>query len=84
MFLDFGGGHGPSNRFFERFPTFGDLVLIELAKGFNLRHMRVLGSLGVKRYYVITKKYDKIVNFGAKNIFSRFWKYVWRLLFEVF
>ena len=25
---DFGGGDGLSNRFFERFPTFEDLILI--------------------------------------------------------
>ena len=38
------------------FPTFGDLILIELAKGFNLRRMTVLRSLAIKSYYVITKK----------------------------
>ena len=37
--------------------TFGDLILIELAKGFNLRHMRVLRSLKLKSYNVITKKF---------------------------
>ena len=34
--------------------TFGDLILIELAKGFNLRRMTVLRSLAIKSYYVIT------------------------------
>ena len=29
--------------------TFGDLILIELAKGFNLRHMTILEALGVKK-----------------------------------
>ena len=36
-------------------PTFGDLILIELVKGFNLRHLASLGSLRVKNDYVITK-----------------------------
>ena len=35
--------------------TFCDLILIELAKGFNLHHMTTLWSLVLKRYYVITK-----------------------------
>ena len=35
--------------------TFCNLILIEQAKGFNLRRMTVLGSIGVKSYYVITK-----------------------------
>ena len=35
--------------------TFGDLILIEQAKGFNLRYMATLRSLELKRYYVITK-----------------------------
>ena len=38
------------------FQTFGDLILIEPAKGFNLRRMRVLRSYTLKKYYVITKK----------------------------
>ena len=36
--------------------TFWDLILIEQAKGFNLRHMTVLRSLTLVNYYVITKK----------------------------
>ena len=39
--------------------TFWDLILIEQAKGFNLRHMTVLGSLWEKNYYVITKNLRK-------------------------
>ena len=53
------------------FPTFGDLILIEQAKGFNLRHLTVLGSLGLKSYYIITKKLrqkSKIYDFAV--IFS--------------
>ena len=78
MFCDFGGGHGHSNRFFERFPIFDDLI--ELAKGFNLRHMRVLGSLRVKRYYVITKKLRQNRKFRSKKYFfldfgNMFWDY---------
>ena len=37
------------------FHTFCDLILIEQATGFNFRHMRVLRSHKLKRYYVITK-----------------------------
>ena len=37
------------------FQTFEDLNLIELIKGFNLRHLASLGSLRVKNDYVITK-----------------------------
>ena len=32
---------------------------IELAKGFNLRHISALWSLSFEKYYVITIKYDK-------------------------
>ena len=35
-------------------PTFCDLILIELAEGFNLRYL-VLRSHKLKNYYVITK-----------------------------
>ena len=35
------------------FHTFGESILIELAKGFNLRHMRVLRSHTHERYKVI-------------------------------
>ena len=41
------------------FQTFEDLILIEPAKGFNLRRMRVLRSYTLKKYYVITKKIRK-------------------------
>ena len=51
------------------FQTFCDLILIELAKGFNLRHMRVLESLGLKRYYVITKKLRQNRKFRSKKYF---------------
>ena len=40
----------------QLFPTFEDLILIEQAKGFNLRQMTVLRSRKLKSYYVITKK----------------------------
>ena len=46
--------------------------------------MDSLVHFGLKTYYVITKNYDKIVKFGAKKFFTRFRKYVLRLLFEVF
>ena len=35
--------------------TFCDLILIERARGFNLRFITALWSLVLKRYYVITK-----------------------------
>ena len=47
--------------------TFCGLILIEPAKGFNLRHMRVLESLGLKRYYVITKKLRQNRKFRSKK-----------------
>ena len=61
---DFWGVDGPSltdlgidflndSNFFQ---IFWDLILIELAKGFDLRCMRVLRSHKLKNYYVITKK----------------------------
>ena len=46
---DFFNEHQPS-------PTFGELILVEQAKGFNLRYMATMRSLELKRYYVITKK----------------------------
>ena len=55
------------------FHTFCDLILIELAKGFNLRHTRVLGSIRVKRYYLITKKLRQNRKFWSpKKIFLDF------------
>ena len=51
------------------FHTFCDLILIELATGFNLRHRRVLGSIRVKKYYVITKKLRQNRKFGSQKIF---------------
>ena len=66
------------------FHTFCDLILIELAKGFNLRHLASLESLGVKNDYVITKILWRNRKFRTKKFFSRFWKYVLRSLAEVF
>ena len=43
-----------SEKFLKKILIFG--VLIEQAKGFNLRRMRVLRSHKLKNYYVITKK----------------------------
>ena len=55
------------------FHTFCDLILIEQAKGFNLRYMTTLEAYGEKKYYVITKKLrQKIINLRQKNIFSNF------------
>ena len=51
------------------FPTFGDLILIELAKGFNLRRMTVLRSLAIKSYYVITKKLRQNRKFRSRKYF---------------
>ena len=53
----------------QLFPTFGDLILIEQAKGFNLRSLTVLGSLGLKSYYVITKKLRQNRKFRSKKCF---------------
>ena len=54
-------------------PTFDDLILIEQAKGFNLRYMTTLEAYGAKKYYVITKKLrQKIINLRQKIIFSNF------------
>ena len=50
-------------------PTFCDLILIELAKGFNLRHMTTLRSLAVKNYYVITKNLRQNRKFWSKKYF---------------
>ena len=62
-----------SRKIFEKVAALGgifrDLILIDQASFFNLTQMALFGVIGVKNYYVITKKYDKIVNFGAKNIF---------------
>ena len=55
------------------FPTFGDLILIEQAKGFNLRHMTVLRSHKLKSYYVITKKLrQKSKIYDRKKVFLNF------------
>ena len=55
------------------FPTFGGLILIEQAKVFNLRPLAVLGSLGLKSYYVITKKLrQKSKIYDRKNDFLNF------------
>ena len=51
------------------FPTFGDLILIEQAKSFNLRHMTILEALGVKKYYVITKKLRQNRKFRSRKYF---------------
>ena len=59
----------------QLFPTFWDLILIELAKGFNLRHMTVLRSHKDKNYYVITKKLrEKSQIYDEKIIFLNFEK----------
>jgi len=64
--VDFLGEHHLS-------PTFGDLILIEQAKGFNLRHMTVLRSHKLKSYYVITKKLrQKSKIYDRKNDFLNF------------
>ena len=53
--------------------TFGDLIVIELTKGFNLRHMTVLRSHKLKSYYVITKKLrQKSKIYDRKNDFLNF------------
>ena len=55
------------------FPTFGDLILIEQAKGFNLRHMTVIRSHTLKNDYVITKKLrQKSKIYDRKNDFLNF------------
>ena len=55
------------------FSTFGDLIQIEQAKGFNLRHMTVLRSHKLKSYYVITKKLrQKSKIYDRKNDFLNF------------
>jgi len=51
------------------FHTFGELILIELAKGFNLRHMTVTRSNSLKSYYVITKKLRQNRKFRSKKYF---------------
>jgi len=57
----------------QLFPTFEDLILIEEAKGFNLRHMTVLRSHKLKSYYVITKKIrQKSKLYDRKNDFLNF------------
>ena len=53
----------------QLFPTFGDLILIDLATGFNLRRMTVLRSLAIKSYYVITKKLRQNRKFRSKKYF---------------
>ena len=60
--------------------TFCDLTLIDQVLVFNLRHMRVLGSLRVKRYYAITKKLRQNRKFRSKKYFfldfgNMFWDY---------
>jgi len=47
--------------------TFCDLILIKKLKTFNLSHMTTLGSLGVKNYYVITKKLRQNRKFRTKK-----------------
>ena len=65
--------------------TFGDLILIELAKGFNLRHMRVLRSLKLKSYYVVTKKLRQNRKFrGKKYFFLDFVSMFWEHFLKVF
>ena len=62
---DFGGDDGPSLTGLQvnflndskLFQTFGDLILIEPAKGFNLRRMRVLRSYTLKKYYIQANLY---------------------------
>ena len=49
--------------------TFCDLILIELAKSFNLRHMTVLRSHKHKNYYAITKKLRRNRKFRSKKYF---------------
>ena len=61
-------------------PTFGDLILIELIKSFNLRHLASLGSLGAKKYYVITKILWQNRKFRTKKYFfldfvNMFWEH---------
>ena len=53
----------------QLFPTFGDLISIELAKGFNLRHMTILEALGVHNYYVIMKKLRQNRKFRSRKYF---------------
>ena len=56
------------------FHTFCDSILIELATGFNLCRMTVLGSIGVKSYYVITKNLWRNRKFRGQKLFSEnFW-----------
>ena len=52
------------------FHTFCDLILIEQAKGFNLRYMETLRSLELKRYYVITKNLSRNRKFRGQKLFS--------------
>ena len=51
------------------FHTFCDLILIELAKGFNLRHRTVTRSNSLKSYYAITKKLRQNRKFRSKKYF---------------
>ena len=67
------------------FQTFEDWILIELAKGFNLRRMRVLRSHKLKNYYVITKFLLQNRKFwGEKYFFLDFVNMLWEHFLKFF
>ena len=86
IFLDFGGVHGPSSRFFERAPTFTNFWRLDSCRtSLGLQFEPYVG-LGVAWAEKLLRSYEKITtkikNLRSKKGFVKFREYVSRTLLQ--